>query len=169
VWALRFAAGWICEPAAASTAARTAEPAAAGKAAAPSVQPDTSNNTIWFKVVFSEQPRLQVTYLTSYENIGSADLFLYSPATAAVAMQSGPKKESALQVYRLDALITQRFSVPRMTLFMHPKDMPQQEALSKGMSEQLKRLPAQAQAGEYFVAVQLVQGGKFKLLGLASC
>jgi hypothetical protein len=133
------------------------------------MQQDTSNHTIWFAILFSKQPRLQVTYLTSYENIGSANLFLYAPDAAAAAMQSGPQEDSALQVYRLNALISKKFSVPRTTLFMHIKDLAQSKALSQSMGEQLKQLPAQVQAGKYSVAVQLVQGIKFKLLGLASC
>ena len=71
--------------------------------------PGNLNNTIWFKVAFSSQPQLQVTYLTSYVLFGVAELAIYNSTTIST-------NSNALAVYTLDARIRAIYSIPRTTV-----------------------------------------------------
>ena len=124
--------------------------------------PGNVSNSIWFKVGFSSQPQLQVTYLTSYRLFGVVELAIYNSVTSST-------NNTALALYVLDARTPGEFySIPRTTLLV-PSTAP---APTRGHNVQ--RLPSQVQQGEYVVAVRPVngtnlQGSKFKLLGILSC
>jgi len=123
--------------------------------------PGNANNTIWFKVAFSSQPQLQVTYLTSYVLFGVAELAIFNSTNIST-------NSSALAVYTLDARIRAIYSIPRTTVLVQ-SSMP-----GKTRAEHVERLPSQIQQGEYVVAVRPLngtnlQGQKFKLLGISSC
>jgi len=120
--------------------------------------PGNVSNSIWFTVVFSSQPQLQVTYLTSYKSIGVAELAIYSSNAA----------DSALGVFTLDGRVKGRYSVPQTTVLVHPLTP------GKTRGKLVVKLPSQVRQGEYVIAVRPVngtnlQGSKFKLLGLSSC
>jgi len=118
------------------------------------------SNSIWFKVKFSSQPQLQVTYLASYKLFGIAQLAIYSTTNS-----SG--NSSALAVYMLDGRTDGLYSIPRTTVLV-PSSTP------KKTREHAERLPSQVQQGEYVVAIRPINGTKmygqkFKLLGISSC
>lgn len=120
--------------------------------------PGNVSNLIWFKVMFSSQPQLQVTYLTSYKSIGVAELAIYNSNAI----------DSALGVYTLDGRVKGRYSVPQTTVLVHPL------APGKTRGRHVVKLPNQVRQGGYVVAVRPVngtnlQGSKFKLLGVSSC
>lgn len=130
--------------------------------------PGNVSNSLWFKVVFSSQPQLQVTYLTSYRQVGVAEIAIYSSGGNAGSDAAGSAGSAALAVYQLDGRVKDRFSVPRTTVLVHPSSG------VKPRSKHVEQLPNQVQQGEYVVAIRPVngtnlQGSKFKLLGLSSC
>jgi hypothetical protein len=155
----------------------------------------TGTNTIWFAVTFSDKPQLQLSYLTTYQNIGSAEVSLFSvdpPAgssaggaalaaagsvmtTAAAAAASSNSSVLAggwslarLASYTVDPLVAQKHSVPRTTFWVHASVA----GHWKGQSD-VHTLPKAVHAGLYLVSVQPAgKGGnskKFKLLGVMSC
>lgn len=100
--------GWVCEPSFRRSVPSNAT-TAAGAAAATR---NDSSHTIWFRVTFSDEPQLQVTYLTTYQNIGAVEVFLYTEAGKSELAAVAPSNHSALaayQVLRL-ALIMLHFS-----------------------------------------------------------
>lgn len=122
--------------------------------------PGNVSNSIWFKVTFSNQPQLQVTYLTSYVLTGVDELAIYNHTAST--------NSSALAQYTLDARSQDRYSVPTTAVFVHPSTP------GKARGKHIDRLPAQVQQGEYIIAIRPpngtnLQGSKFKLLGVSSC
>lgn len=160
-------AGWILEPgynpagakgqSSTATSLAGVAPALAGSAEPQQMlAPGNMNNTIWFKVAFSNQPQLQVTCL-----FGVAELAIHNSTTVST-------NSSALAVYTLDARIRAIYSIPKTTVLL------QSSTTGKARAEHAEQLPSQIQQGEYVVAVRPLngtnlQGQKFKLLGISSC
>jgi hypothetical protein len=136
------------------------------------VSPDVYNRqSLWFKVAFSSQPQLQVTYLTSYAQIGTVELALYhsteDSSSSSTTDNSSSRNTTAIAVYLLDGRIKDRYSIPRTTILL-------QSEPGKTRGKHVHPLPSEVQQGEYLVALRPVNGTKlhgvkFKLLGLSSC
>lgn len=139
-------AGWICDQ--------------AGNATTPVTQ-----DAIVFKARLGQQLQLQLTYLVSWQSMGAARVALHSANTSlADVLQAQP-----LATYTLHGNTTERFSVPRTTVFVSnsTRNMWPQKS-------DVQLLPAVVRAGECLVVVSVGAAnasrvGKFKLLGLASC
>jgi hypothetical protein len=131
-----------------------------------------TSNTIWFAVTFSDTPQLQLSYLTTYKDIGSAQVSLFSvgppAASDAGGVAAGDRSLSRLGAYSVDPLVSHKHSVPRTTFWVHSSVTDHW----KGQAH-VHLLPQGVHAGEYLVAVQpVMQGGlstKFKVLALMSC
>lgn len=115
-------------------------------------------------MTFSSKPQLQVTYLTSYTNIGTAELTIHHTGARGKFDNS-----TALAGYLLNAKMSDAVSIPKMVIFIQPGQARNAQIRSLSLS-----LPAGVAAGDYVVSLRAVapQGGesaKFKLLGIASC
>jgi hypothetical protein len=120
--------------------------------------------TIWFNVTFSSRAQLQVTFLTSYTNIGAAELTIHHTGALGKFDNS-----TALVGYLLNAKLNDAVSIPKMVVIVQPA-----QARNARVRSQSLVLPAAVGAGDYVVALRAVtpQAGeshKFKLLGIASC
>lgn len=126
-----------------------------------------TDNMIVFKVHFSSSPQLQLTYLTSYTNMGTVEVALYA-GSATGENGDTTTLQQPLATYTIDSAITQHFSTPRTSVFVHPAMWPQWQ-----YQPHAQQLPAAVQQGEYVVALKVVAGNsvqkKFKLLALAAC
>lgn len=162
--------GWIYDPTHSTSNSTTADAAESLAAPAPAPLPMPSptnsvdNTTLWFKVALSSSAQLQVTYLTSYTNIGAAELTIHSMAAAEKLDNS-----TALAGYLLNAKINDAVSIPKTVVFVQPA-----RARNARIKSATLVLPGSVGAGDYIVSLRAVppQAGeshKFKLLGIASC
>jgi hypothetical protein len=120
--------------------------------------------SIWFNVTFSNRPQLQVTYLTSYTNIGVAELTIHHTGAREKFDNS-----TALAGYLLNAKMNDAVSIPKMVVFVQPGQAQNARIRSLSLS-----LPPGVAAGDYVVSLRAVapqagESNKFKLLGIASC
>lgn len=115
-------------------------------------------DTIRFKIHFSSQPQLQVTYLVSYEGVGSVELTLHK------STQHVFDNTTAVMRHVLNAAQKEPFSIPKTAVFVHPTAPP-------GQKKSSLLLPGSISEGEYIMAFRPLPGDreKFKLLGIASC
>lgn len=118
-------------------------------------------HTLLFAVAFSAQPQLEVTFLRSYANIGSATLYLGGPGLR----DPHSLARAALGSWELQGLVQERFSVPHTVRWARD--------VSK-LAPGVHALPQGVGPGEYRVMLVLnttagVAHPKFKLLGITSC
>lgn len=114
-----------------------------------------------FDVVFSAEPQLELTFLTSYEKIGAVHIYLGLPDMQP-PKNAGEVMKGALAEYWINALLKDtRYSVPttwKWTIRGGHGALP---------------LPRNLRAGKYRIMLVLDTSGgayrKFKLLGITSC
>lgn len=116
-------------------------------------------------MTFGNKSQLQVTYLTSYTNIGVAELTIHN----LTALQKFDNS-TAIAAYMLDGRIGDAVSIPKTTVILQA---------TKAQNDRVKSLslvlPGAVGAGDYIVALRSVppqaagQSHKFKLLGIVSC
>jgi hypothetical protein len=114
-------------------------------------------NLLVFKVDFSDKPQLQVTYLTSYEGMGSANMSLYREG-------EGGEQVANLSV---DGRTSNKFSIPYTSIWVDASSMSHWNK-----QPHVQVMPNGIKQGTYLLKVRPsfeATGGKFKLLGVSSC
>lgn len=141
---------------------------------APTNNTTSNQSTIWFKVYVGKQMQLQVTYLTTYENIGSVEVSIHPLLPGNLqhhqTLDGRGSNSTALATYTIDGkdASKKKESVAKTVLFLHP---------NSPVNSRTKRLalllPAAVRRDtQYLVAFRPLSSGddsKFKLLGIASC
>ena len=115
------------------------------------------NHAVGFAVNFSADPRLEVSFLKTYERIGRVTMFLGRRGFSI------ERPEEAVASYVLDGMHEARHSIPQTVAFMHK---------AKGKKNQARVLPDEVGKGEYtlvFLLDMTAKHPKFKLLEIASC
>lgn len=113
---------------------------------------------IWFRVHFSEAPRLEVTFLRTYENIGQVRM-LIGPSN-----MTEKSLDQSFVSYMLDGFHESHISVPYMQTFVHPDN--------KSTTNNYIFLPERVGPGPFVVAFRADMASnhnKFKLISLCSC
>jgi hypothetical protein len=119
------------------------------------------NNYLAFAINTSSTPRLEITYLQSYENYGRVQLF--------IGRQDFNKTRigEALGSYELSGFSGEHFSVPKTTVFVRNGSV-----VSPMSSHDFHILPNSVTNGTFVVALVLLietPTSKFKLLEINSC
>lgn len=164
------AAGWIHDPSytpshsTPQASVQTAPEKPPGLLPSSTSSPGMNASSIWFKVTFSSKAQLQVTYLTSYNNIGAAELTIHRMSALEKFDNS-----TALAGYLLNAKINDAVSIPKMAVFVQPAQARNTRVKSLSLA-----LPEGVGAGDFIVALRAAppkagESHKFKLLGIASC
>jgi hypothetical protein len=144
-----------------------------------------TSNTIWFAVTFSNTPQLQVSYLTTYQDIGSAEVSLFLLSSAAADRGSGggadngtatvaasaatPADSGAATGSNIGSASVKGQSLTRLASYTLNPLVTQKHSVPrttfwvhssvadhwKGQA-QVHQLPGSVQGGEYLVSVQPV-------------